>query len=174
MRFDRRNKLEELGFDPEWLQYVYDYWTPQKSGKYEMVITSIDDLSVNPRDGIFVERTRFSNGKDLSLIHHFFEGNAYVLTVVETGSVIGEGIIDGAPFEECSEYETGEWNSAKWQWHDYKFEDIVGFNAKKIVRHLKSIEKDYHKLVKENRDLKSENKILQRKVAELQGYLNCL
>lgn len=173
MRFDTRNKLEKLGFDPIWLDQVYTYFTPKKTGKYEMLITDIEHLDEDPRDGLFVEKTCFDNAGDLSVIHHFFEGNAYVLTVVETGEEIGVGIIDGAPFEECSYYETGDYNSPDWTWTIYDLEEIIKNNAK-TQKYYKSIENEYHKKVHENRKLKEENEILKAKVAELQGYLNAL
>jgi hypothetical protein len=173
MRFDRRNKLEKLGFDKEWLDNVYNYFTPRKTGKYEMLITDIEHIDEDPRDGIFIERTCFDNAEDLSVIHHFFEGQAYVLTVVSTGDVIGEGIIDDAPFEECSHYETGEWDSSDWELTTYTLEDIAQ-NSHKIRRYYKSIENDYHKKVQENRKLKEENAILRVKIAKLKGYLDAM
>ena len=173
MRCDRKNKLEKLGFNKEWLDNVYTYFTPRKIGKYEMLITDIEHLDEDPRDGILIEKTCFDNAEDLSVILHFFEGNAYVLTVTETGEEIGSGIIDEAPFEECSEYETGDWNSPDWKWTTYTLEEIIK-NSPRIQRYYKGVENAYHKSVKENRKLKEENEILKAKVAELQGYLNCL
>ena len=173
MRCDRRNKLERLGFDPEWLDQVYKYFTPRKNGKYSIVITDINDLSEDPRNGILIEKTCFDNAEDLSVIHHFFEGNAYVLTVVETGEWLGEGIIDQSVFEECSYFETGDYHSSDWEWTRYTLEEIIK-NSPRIQRYYKSIDNDYHKKVKENRELKKENEILKAKLAELQGYLNCL
>jgi hypothetical protein len=171
MRFDRRNKLERLGFDSEWLDNVYKYFTPRKIGKYKMVITDIEHLDEDPRDGIPVETTCFDNAEDLSVIHHFFEGNAYVLTVTETGEQIGEGIIDGAPFEECSYHETGEYEHHNWQWTTYTLDEIISNNPG-AQSYYRRIESNYHKKVKENRELKEENKILKAKVAELQANMN--
>lgn len=173
MKCNTRNKLEKLGFDPNWLDEVYNYFTPRKHGKYEMVITDIEHLDEDPRDGIFVEKTCFDNAEDLSVIHFFFEGNAYVITATETGEEIGEGIIDGAPFEECSYYETGDYNHPDWQWTTYTLEEIIKNNPR-LQRYYRGIENAYHEKVKENRNLKRENEILRAKVAELQGYLNCL
>lgn len=173
MRFDRRNKLEKLGFDKEWLDNIYNYFTPRKIGKYEITITDIEHLDEDPRDGIFIEKTCFDNAEDLSVIYYFFEGNAYILTAVETGEEIGEGILDGAPFEECAHYETGEWDSPDWELTTYTLEEIIKNNPR-IQRYYKSIENEYHKKVQENRKLKEENAILKAKVAELQGYLNAM
>ena len=173
MRCDRRSKLESLGFDKEWLDNVYSYFTPRKIGKYQMIITDIENLDEDPKYGVLIEKTCFDNAEDLSIIHFFFEGNAYVLTVTETGEKIGSGIIDGAPFEECAEFETGNYDSPDWQWTSYTLEDIIR-NSPRIQRYYKSVENAYHKSVQENRKLKNENEILKAKVAELQGYLNCL
>ena len=173
MRADRRDKLERLGFDKEWLDNVYRYFTPRKNGKYEIVITDIDHLDDDPRNGILIEKTCFDNAEDLSVIHHFFEGCAYVMTVTETGEQIGEGILDESPFEECSGYETGDYNHPDWELTLYTLEEIIQ-NSPRIQRYYKSIDNDYNKKVKENRELKMENEALKRKVAELQGYLNCL
>lgn len=173
MKCNTRNKLEKLGFDPNWLDEVYNYFTPRKHGKYEMVITDIEHIDEDPRGGIFVEKTCFDNAEDLSVIHFFFEGNAYVMTVTETGEQIGEGIIDGAPFEECSYYETEDYEHPDWQWTTYTLEEIIKNNPR-IQRYYRGIENAYHEKVKENRNLKRENEILRAKVAELQGYLNCL
>lgn len=114
-------KLMKAGFEKDWLDDVKRNWTPKKAGKYEMLITYIEHLDDDPKDGIFVERTRFSDDKELSVIHHFFEGNAYIMTVVETGEQIGSGIIDGSPFEECEYYEYGDKATYdKWRWCDCK------------------------------------------------------
>lgn len=173
MRADRRDKLERLGFNKEWLDKVYKYFTPRKNGKYEIIITDIDHLDEDPRNGILVEKTCFDNAEDLSVIHHFFEGLAYVMTVTETGEQIGEGILDESPFEECSGYETGDYNHPDWEWTSYTLEEIIKNNPR-IQRYYKGVENAYHKKIKENRALKEENQILKAKVAELQGYLNCL
>lgn len=173
MRFDTRNKLERLGFDSNWLDEVYHYFTPRKHGKYKMVITDIDHLNEDPRNGIPVEKTYFDNAEDLSVIHHFFEGFAYVMTVTETGEQIGEGIIDGAPFEECSYYETEDYEHPDWQWTTYTLEEIIKNNPK-IQRYYRGLEDAYHKVVFENRELKNRNEALERKIAELQGYLNAM
>lgn len=113
MDIKTRNKLEELGFEKKWLDDIKKYWSPKTNGKYEMIITDIEDLSMDPRDGIFIERTTFSNDRELSEIHAFFEGNAYVMTDVKTGEIIGEGIIDGAPFDEMS-----DWTEEDWFWEE--------------------------------------------------------
>lgn len=161
MRFDRKRKLEQLGFDSEWLDEVYDYWTPKKNGKYEMTITWIEDLDDDPRKGVLVEKTRFNDDKDLSITHHFFEGLAYVMTDVTTGKEIGVGTIDGSPFDECADFEGTDWH-----WSTYTTEDIINMSPK-LKRYYKTLEKDYHKKVKENRELKNE-------IARLRKHLDAI
>ena len=174
MRSDRRNKLERLStYDKTWLDEVYTYFTPRKNGKYEMVITDIEHLDEDPRNGILIEKTCFDNAEDLSVIHHFFEGFAYVMTVTENGEQIGEGIIDGAPFEECSGYETGDYNHPDWEWTIYTLDEIIKNNSR-IQRYYRNIEDDYFKKVQENILLKRENENLKAKIAELQSYLNVM
>lgn len=112
------NKLEKLGFQKEWLDDVRIYWVPKKNCKYEMLITNIEELDMDPRHGVYIERTTFDNDRDLSRIHAFFEGFAYVMTDVATGEVIGEGIIDGAPFDEM-----GEWTGTEWCWQETEREE---------------------------------------------------
>ena len=106
-------KLEKAGFDKEWLFDVQTYWIPKPSGKYKMTITDIDCLCMEPEDGIFIEETYFDNYYELSIIHNFFEGNAYVMIDTTTGKEVGRGIIDGAPFKECEEWEN---NGLRWDW----------------------------------------------------------
>lgn len=173
MRFDRRNKLEKLGFHKDWLDNVYKYFTPKKNGKYEMVITYIEDLGDDPKDGILIERTSFDNAAELSIIHFFFEGYAYVLTVAETGRQIGEGIIDGALFDECSEYETGDCYHPDWEMVNYTLEEIIK-NNRKTQMYYSGLEKEYHKAVKDNKQLRDENTKLKEKLDRVQSILNCL
>ena len=88
----------------------------------------MQDINDELKDGIFIDRTRFDNDKELSVIHHFFEGLGYILTVTETGEQIGQGIIDGSPFDECEDFEKG----TSWTWHTYTLSDI-----KKLKRQRK-------------------------------------
>lgn len=159
------NKIKKEGFKEDWLDYVKKYWSPKKYGKYEMRITSIEHLDEDPRDGIYIDTTRFDNAEDLSVILHFFEGEAYVMSVTETGEEIGEGIIDSSPFEECSCFETGEYDNVNWEWTSYTTEDIVKMNLK-ALNYYNRVEKAYHELVKKNRELKHENAILKERLAK--------
>jgi hypothetical protein len=102
-------KLEKLGWDKAWLDDVKRNFHPKKQGKYEIKIYSLDEIDNEPDDGIWIDTTRFSDEIGLSIVHHFFEGNGYVMTLVETGEEIGRGIIDGSPFDEVREYEDEKW-----------------------------------------------------------------
>lgn len=161
------NKLKKEGFDEEWLDNVKKHWNPKKFGKYEMRITSIEDLSDDPKDGLFIDTTRFDNANELSVIHHFFEGNAYVMTIADTGEQISQGIIDGAPFDECSYYETGEYGSPDWEWTDYTIEEIIKMDLK-TLGYYNRVEDAYDEMVIKNRMLREENARLKEKLARLE------
>ena len=77
-------KLEKLGFDKDWLMVVKSEWKPKKRGAYDMLITDIQNLSDDPLYGTRIERTKFNNDYDLSLILKYFEGNAYVIVEVDS------------------------------------------------------------------------------------------
>lgn len=109
MNIRTMQKLEREGWPQDWLDDVKLNFHPKKKGKYQIKIYSIDELDDNPEDGILLDATCFSTELELSIVHHFFEGQAYVMTIVETGKEIGRGIIDGAPFDEVSEHEENEW-----------------------------------------------------------------
>lgn len=128
MNIRTMRKLMKLDFVESWLKEVKHNWKPKKIGKYEMLITFVEKLDDEPKDGIIIDRTRFDDDKELSVIHYFFEGLGYVLTVTETGEQIGQGIIDGSPFDECEGFEKG----TSWTWHTYTLSDI-----KKLKRQRK-------------------------------------
>ena len=127
MNIRTMRKLERLGWPKDWLIDVKHNFHPKKQGKYRIKIYSIDDLGDTPEDGDLLDTTCFSNDLELSIIHHFFEGQAYVMTVVETGEEIGRGIIDGAPFEEVEEYEN---TGVEWDWRMSEVRDLI---AKQIA-----------------------------------------
>lgn len=112
MQKNTANKLIKLGWDEKYLKFVQENFKPNKTGKFQMVITDIEDLAQDPRTGTFVDTVFFDTEFELSIIHYFYEGLAYVLTVSETGEWLGEGVIDGAPFDEVSEFTHKEWG-----WH---------------------------------------------------------
>lgn len=111
MNIRKYYQLQKLGYDQEWLDEVKMRFKPRKRGKYEIKIYDIEDLSMEPDDGIWIDTTCFNTSLGLSFVHYFFEGNAYIMKCVETDEEIGRGIIDDAPFEELEEYsgETWEW-----------------------------------------------------------------
>ena len=108
------SKLLKLGWERDWLLEVLRKFRPKKKGKYKIRITDLEDLSQDPETGIYLDTAFFDDEIDLSEIHYFFEGFAYVITVAETDEEVGRGIIDGAPFEELEEFEGVSWT---WQ-HD--------------------------------------------------------
>ena len=110
MNIRKMQQLEKLGFDKEWLDEVKKCFKPKKRGKYRIKIYDIEDLSQEADDGIWIDTTCFSTELGLSFVHYFFEGNAYVMCLAETGYEIGRGIIDGAPFDEVEEYENEQWD----------------------------------------------------------------
>lgn len=110
MNIRKMQQLEKLGFDKDWLDEVKLCFQPKKRGKYRIKIYDIEDLSMEPEDGVWIDTTCFNTALGLSFIHYFFEGNAYVMSLAETGYEIGRGIIDGAPFEEVEEYENEQWD----------------------------------------------------------------
>lgn len=107
-------KLEKLGFNKIWLKDVIDNFHPKSKGKYTMKIYDMESIDQEPDSGIYIDTTCFDNERELSIIHHFFEGLGYVMTITETGEEIGRGIIDGAPFEEVDEAEGLSYGT--WQW----------------------------------------------------------
>ena len=102
-------KLIGLGWNEKEVNRICRYFHPKRKGKYKMEIYDIEDLDQEPETGVWVERAYFNNETDLSIIHYFFEGLAYVMTVSETGKEIGRGIIDFAPFDEMTMFEGKEW-----------------------------------------------------------------
>ena len=104
--------LLQLGWDKKWLDNIHDNFHPKRKGKYEIKIYDIEELDQEPETGIYIDTTCFDNDIDLSVIHYYFEGMAYVMRDKATNEIFGEGIIDGALFEECEEQE-----GQPWYWH---------------------------------------------------------
>lgn len=102
-------KLEKLGFDKNWLTVIKKEWKPKKKGQYDMLITYIEDLSDDPLNGVRIERTKFDNDYDLSVIHKYFEGNAYVIVDMSTNKIISSGILDDGVFDEMQYYTMKSW-----------------------------------------------------------------
>lgn len=108
-------KLLQLGWDKKWLDNIRDNFHPKRKGKYEIKIFDIEELDQEPETGIYIDTACFDNDIDLSVIHHYFEGMAYIMRDKTTNEIFGEGIIDGAPFEECDDHEGLDWGT--WCWH---------------------------------------------------------
>ena len=102
-------KLEKLGFDKDWLTVIKREWKPKKNGQYDMLITYIEDLSDDPLNGVRIEHTKFDNDYDLSVIHKYFEGNAYVIVDMSTNKIISRGILDDGVFDEMQYYTMKSW-----------------------------------------------------------------
>lgn len=126
MNIRTMQRLESEGWPQDWLDDVKLNFHPKKKGKYQIKIYSIDELDDEPEDGILLDTTCFSTDIELSIVHHFYEGQAYVMTIVESGEEIGRGIIDGSPFDEVSEHEDD-----KWWWRTDE--------AKALVAHQKAV-----------------------------------
>jgi len=112
MNLRTMKKLEKLGYDKDWLLVLKSEWKPKKFGQYEMLITDIENLSDDPRDGVFIERTRFNDDYDLSIIHYFFEGNTYVITDTDTGAEIDSGYLNWSVFDFMEDYTGEKWDMA--------------------------------------------------------------
>lgn len=112
MNLRTMKKLEKLGYDKDWLLVLKNEWKPKKTGQYEMLITDIEDLGDDPRDGVFIERTRFNDDYDLSIIHYFFEGNTYVITDTATGAEIDSGYLNWSVFDFMEDYTGEKWDMA--------------------------------------------------------------
>lgn len=139
-------RLEKLGFDKDWLVVVKSEWKPKKKGQFDMLITYIEDLSTDPLNGVRIERTKFDNDYDLSLIHKYFEGNAYVIVDVENNEIISKGILDYNVFDEMH-YWTQE------NWDMYSDEELESERQFKINQNENII----NRLTRENYELQIEN-----------------
>lgn len=151
-------KLEQLGFDKDWIVVVKNEWSPKKKGKYDMLITDIQDLSDDPLTGMRIERTKFDNDYDLSLIHKYFEGNAYVIVEVKSNKIISKGIIDDSIFDVMQDWTQENWNM-------YSDEELESKRQMKIIRNESII----NRLTRENYELRIENAKLRLQIKEVQN-----
>lgn len=110
MNIRTMKRLQRLGFDEDWLTVIKSEWKPKKKGHYDMLITDIQDLADDPFYGEQIERTKFDNDYDLSLIHKYFEGNAYVIVEVESNTIISKGIIDDNIFDIMHDWTQENWD----------------------------------------------------------------
>ncbi len=139
-------KLEKLGFDKDWLTVVKNEWSPKKKGSYDMLITDIEDLSDDPLYGVKIERTKFDNDYDLSLIHMYFEGNAYVIVEVDSNEIISKGILDYSVFDIMH-----DWTQENWDM--FSKEELIRERQVKAERNESLISR----LTRENNELRLEN-----------------
>ena len=148
-------KLEKMGFDKDWLTVVKNEWKPKKKGDYDMLITYIEDISDDPIYGVKIERTRFDNDYDLSLIHMYFEGNAYVIVEVDSNEIISKGILDYSVFDVMH-----EWTQENWDM--FSNEELIRERQVKAERNESLIDR----LMRENQELQLENAKLRLQLKE--------
>ena len=110
MTNEKIQELINLGFNEVWLKDIKENFKLKTEGKYKIRIFDCEELDQEPETGIFISAYFFDDERDLSIIHHFFEGLFYIIEVTETKEGLGRGIIDGAPFEEMEEYEGKPWH----------------------------------------------------------------
>lgn len=150
-------KLEKLGFDKDWLMVVKSEWKPKKRGAYDMLITDIQNLSDDPLYGTRIERTKFNNDYDLSLILKYFEGNAYVIVEVDSNEIISKGILDDSVFD-IMHYWTQE------NWDIYSNKELESERQIRAARNESII----NRLTRENYELQVENAKLRLQLKEKQ------
>lgn len=150
-------KLEKLGFDKDWLMVVKSEWKPKKRGAYDMLITDIQNLSDDPLYGTRIERTKFNNDYDLSLILKYFEGNAYVIVEVDSNEIISKGILDDGVFD-IMHYWTQE------NWDIYSDKELESERQMQAARNESII----NRLTRENYELQVENAKLRLQLKEKQ------
>lgn len=150
-------KLEKLGFDKDWLMVVKSEWKPKKRGAYDMLITDIQNLSDDPLYGTRIERTKFNNDYDLSLILKYFEGNAYVIVEVDSNEIISKGILDDSVFD-IMHYWTQE------NWDIYSNKELESERQMQAARNESII----NRLTRENYELRVENAKLRLQLKEKQ------
>lgn len=150
-------KLEKLGFDKDWLMVVKSEWKPKKRGTYDMLITDIQNLSDDPLYGTRIERTKFNNDYDLSLILKYFEGNAYVIVEVDSNEIISKGILDDSVFD-IMHYWTQE------NWDIYSNKELESERQIRAARNESII----NRLTRENYELQVENAKLRLQLKEKQ------
>lgn len=110
MHIKTLQKLERLGWNPETLQYIKENFAPKKIGKYKLCVHTMNHAQQPPEDGLLIDTAFFSDERELSRIHHFYQGNGYVLYLAETDAKISSGILNGSPFAEVEE-EGWKWMS---------------------------------------------------------------
>lgn len=97
-------KLKRLGFDESFIQSICCFGK-DSTKRYEMRITDIIDLSMDPKDGIFVCYACFNTEAEFNEIYEKLEGFAYELRDKHNEEYLGNGIIDHCLFDELD----GKW-----------------------------------------------------------------
>lgn len=92
------NKLARLGYDEKFLESICTY-RKDKSKRYELRVTDIEDLDQDPADGIFICYACFNTEEELEEIYTKLEGFAFILKDKLTGEVGDGGIIDEGLFD---------------------------------------------------------------------------
>ena len=109
----RINELINLGFDKAWLNDIQEGFKSKSNGDYVIEIYDCEELDQDIETGIFIGMYFFDDDRDLSVIHHFFEGMFYIMKVAKTNEKLGKGIVDGSPFYEMEEYDP---EGKAWYW----------------------------------------------------------
>ena len=122
MNIQTMYKLEKLGYDKDWLTVVKHDWKPKKNGFYRIRITDVKNPGDDPRAGVFLENTTFSDDYELSVILKYFKGYAYMIIDLTTMKMLSKGFISENLFD-IMEHHTG----CKWDM----------FSAEEIDRDIK-------------------------------------
>ena len=139
MTQERVIELIGLGFDEEWVRDVQENFNPKVSGKYSIKIFDCEELDQEPETGIFVGTYFFDNDRDLSVIHHFFEGLFCVMNVVQTNEELGRGIVDGAPFDEMMEFEGSPWDWMRGEDLGWNFTEREEARKEQMLKHNREL-----------------------------------
>lgn len=91
-------KLKRLGYSEDFINSILCYGL-DKSKRFQMRVTDIEDLNENPKDGIFICHVCFNTLKEFEKALELLEGFAFVLTDKLEPTYIGEGIIDYCLYE---------------------------------------------------------------------------
>lgn len=97
-------KLKRLGYDADFVQSILCFGK-DNTKRYEMRVTDIEDLSMNPKDGVFICYACFNTETEFDEIHNKLEGFAYELKDKYNDEYLGSGIIDYCLYEELD----GKW-----------------------------------------------------------------
>ena len=128
------NELINLGYDEMWLKDIQEGFKPKLSGDYVMYIFDCEELDQEIETGTFIAKCFFDDDRDLSVIHHFFEGMFYIMKITKTNEELGKGIIDGSPFYEMEDFDPE--GKAWYWWLDKELGDDFVKRSKKREQRL--------------------------------------